>query len=86
MTYPHEMIRTIARCMYITPLEHIHTGYDWPSKQKEWENLSDNDRQIWLDKASTWLNELSMKMPDAYDFYINHWTPDLETRYHLFTE
>jgi len=86
MTYPHEMLRTIARCMYITPLEHIHVGYDWPSKQREWESLSNVQRQIWIDKASNWLNELQILMPDAYDFYIQRWVEDLNSRDHLFKE
>jgi len=84
--YSQEIIRTIARCMFITPLEHIHTGYDWPSKQREWESLSDNQRQIWFDKAKVWLDDLSIKMPDAYEFYISHWVADLENRYHLFSD
>jgi hypothetical protein len=86
MTYPHEMVRTIARCMFITPLNYIHTGYDWPAKQREWESLSNEDKQIWLDKVIVWLQELESKMPDSYDFYINHWIADLDNRNHLFSE
>ena len=84
--YPQEIIRTIARCMFITPLEHIHTGYDWPSKQKEWEILSEDQKQIWYDKALVWLNNLKEKMPDAYDFYMSYRTPDLGSRDHLFKD
>ena len=78
------MIRTIARCMFITPLEHIHTGYDWPSKQREWESLTNDQRQVWFDKASKWIIDLENLMPDAYKFYIQRWIADLDTRIHLF--
>ena len=83
--YPQEIIRTIARCMFITPLEHVHHGYDWPNKQREWEALSDNQKQIWYDKALIWLNDLKEKMPDAYEFYMTHQIPDLGDRNHLFS-
>jgi len=79
-----DMIRTIARCMFITPLEHIHTGYDWPSKQREWESLTNDQRQVWFDKASKWIIDLENLMPDAYKFYIQRWIADLDTRIHLF--
>ena len=84
--YPQEIIRTIARCMFITPLEHIHTGYDWPSNQKEWEILSEDQKQIWYDKALSWLADLKEKKPDAYEFYMSHWVEDLGNRYHLFSD
>ena len=80
----HDMIRTIARCMFITPMQHVHTGYDWPTKQREWELLSDDQKQIWFDKAQLWLDDLSIKMADAHDFYISNWIPDLGDRTHLF--
>jgi hypothetical protein len=70
--------------MFITPMQHVHTGYDWPTKQREWESLSDNQKQIWYDKAENWLNDLSLKMPDAYEFYITYGIPDLGDRNHLF--
>lgn len=81
-----DMIRTIARCMFITPLDHIHTGYDWPSKQREWESLTIDQRQIWFDKASKWIIDLENLMPDAYEFYIQRWIADLDTRIHLFKD
>jgi len=85
-THPREIINTIARCMFITPLEHIHTGYDWPSKQREWEALTENQKQIWYDKALVWLDNLKKQMPDAYEFYMSHRIADLGNRYHLFSD
>ena len=84
--YPQEMIRTIARCMFIVPAKWIQVGFDWPAKQREWESLSNHDKQIWYDIASSWLNELKISRPDAYEFYINNWMSDFGSRNHLFTD
>jgi|LauGreDrversion4_2_1035121.scaffolds.fasta_scaffold70813_4 hypothetical protein len=86
MQYDQKIVCTIARCMFITPMQHVHNGYDWPSKQREWESLSDNQKQIWFDKAIIWLNDLSIKMPDAYEFYMKYGIPDQGSRYHLFND
>ena len=84
--YPQEIINTIARCMFIIPIDYVHIGYDWPSKQREWEILSEDQKQIWYDKALSWLADLKEKMPDAYEFYMSYGIADLGNRNHLFND
>ena len=76
ISYPNDMLATIARIFFLSPDDFIHLGYDGLSLQKEWENLSESEKMIWYDKASNWLDEIKIKMPDAYNAYINNWKPD----------
>lgn len=71
--HPEEMITNIARCMYIIPLQFVHTGYDWTIRQQEWDMMNQTEKGIWLEKAQKWLNDLHDHMPDAYQFYIENW-------------
>ena len=91
--HPQEMLFTIARCMFITPSEPPdggtkgnNAGYDWRVKQKQWESLTDNEKQFWLDKAKIWLNLFEEKKLNAYEFYIFNWMADLKNSSHLFTD
>ena len=78
MTYDKDMIRTIARCLFIYPKEYKQTGYDWSIKQREWETLNDDEKLVWYDKANLWLESLKTNMPNAYQFYMDNWMADQE--------
>lgn len=79
MSYPFDMIRTIARGFYIRPTKYNHSGFDWTPMNDEWEKLSNEERQPWYDIAIKWLEMWKTKCPEVHDYYISQWIPDLGT-------
>lgn len=45
-------------------LQHIDEAF---AVDENWCNLSDNERQVWLDKAEQYMNELKIYFPDVYE-------------------
>lgn len=69
------IILEVARSLYIFSeppkrnenwlyLQHIDDAF---SIDERWENLSNNERQIWLEKANQYMNELKNYFPDVYN-------------------
>ncbi len=79
MSYPFDMIRTIARGFYIRPTRYNHSGFDWTPENDKWESLSEEERQPWYDVALRWLEAWKEKEPSVHDYYITHWIPDLNS-------
>lgn len=79
MTYPHEMLRTIARSFYIRPTEYIQSGFDWTPMNDKWEKLSEEERQPWFDMAIVWLNSWKKQSPDLFNYYMNNWYEDMNS-------
>ncbi len=75
--YDYNMLLTIARIIFLTPRgDFKHLGYDWLSIQKDWESLSDQDRQPWINEAQDWLEQIRISTPDAYERYMQEWKQD----------
>lgn len=79
MSYPFDMIRTIARIFYIRPTRYNHSGYDWTPENDEWEKLSEEEKQLWYDTAFIWLEAWKEKSPELHNYYITNWIADLGT-------
>lgn len=50
----------------------------WYVYRDEWLALSDSERQVWLDKASNWLDSWSEKYPDLYSTLLEYAKPVLQ--------
>jgi len=79
MTYPHEMLRTIARSFYIRPTEYVQSGFDWTPMNDKWEKLSEEERQPWYDIAIIWLESWKKQSPQLHEYYLNQWISDLDS-------
>jgi len=56
-----EPSRRIENWLY---LQHINEAF---AVDENWCNLSDDERQIWLDKAKQYMNELKLHFPEVYE-------------------
>lgn len=75
-----ELIRAIARAQYIrrhftnmslsalvwTDIQHNIVV----EQMKAWKNLSENERQVWLDAAQEWLEQVENERPNIYNLLV----------------
>jgi hypothetical protein len=79
VSYPFDMIRTIARGFYIRPTRYSHSGFDWTPENDKWGKLSESERQPWYDHAIVWLETWKERSPQLHQYYLDHWIADLDS-------
>lgn len=85
------LISQIAKSLYIRrgqfgppPLRsdpnsfHIYEpGAVWPEEHNAWDNLSQENKALWLSDAELWLSNLQEKSPLTYSYLSNNFTDDV---------
>jgi len=81
------VILEIARSLYIFSeppkrtenwlyLQHLDDAF---TIDENWTNLSDDSRQIWIDKAENYMNELKIYFPDIHEIIMKN-TVDVNSK------
>jgi hypothetical protein len=57
---------------------HIYEpGRVWPQKHREWDALTDQEKNQWLEQAESWLLNLSEKSPTTYSYILTNFKDDM---------
>lgn len=58
---------------YLLEIESKGKAVNTKNELKKWIQLSDEDKQIWTDKARVWLEDYRTKFPDSFNYVKDNW-------------
>lgn len=63
---------------------HIYEpGSKWLDEFNTWNNLSDQDKEIWVSDATAWMTALQEKSPTTYSYIMSHYKTETPTANNL---
>jgi len=64
---------TVDATTYYTTSVPNGSANDWRHELQKWKNLAEEEKQVWRDKASVWLEAYQQRYPHHYDKIIAGW-------------